>query len=125
MMEFYEPWSVKDHGYWGVVILNGNAKDGASYVAEISGKDDEVAARDARRIVSCVNACAGSDEDWLDGYAAGLHTGTRKLPLVDQFKLLKSQRDELLAALKAIYDRHNAETMAQARNVIAKCEAQS
>lgn len=54
---------------------------------------------DYHRACICVNACAGSDEDWLDGYAAGLLMGTRKLPLVDQFKLLKTQRDELMSAL--------------------------
>ena len=42
-----------------------------------------------------------------------------------EYEKLVAQRDELLSALKAIYDRRNAETMAQARNVMAKCEAQS
>lgn len=39
--------------------------------------------------------------------------------------MLCAAAPDMLAALKAIYDRHNAETMAQARAAIAKAEGRS
>lgn len=55
---------------------------------------------DARRIVACVNACAGLPTDYLEqtsmlGLSNSYHAETR------DWELLERQRDELLAALKS------------------------
>ena len=74
----------------------------------------------ARRIVACVNACAGLPNDALDG-------GWTAAGLSEYAKRLEQQRDELLAAAKNLRDvkgRHHSE---QAFNAlvaaIAKVEA--
>lgn len=46
----------------------------------------------ADRIVACVNACAGIDTETLDGKLLGV-------AIVDAYRKLEQQRDELLAAL--------------------------
>ena len=52
----------------------------------------------ARRIVACVNACAGMRNDELEG---GLLIGVMQVKI----DLLESQRDELLEAAKAVVTR--------------------
>lgn len=52
----------------------------------------------ARRIVSCVNACAGVDTETLVAIANGEMNGSE----IWELAKVKKQRDELLAALKMI-----------------------
>jgi hypothetical protein len=63
---------------------------------EFTGKHGEEQKANARRIVACVNACAGIPTDVLEHAmefgAAGIQT----------IESVKKQRDELLAAAKAI-----------------------
>lgn len=47
----------------------------------------------ARRIVACVNACAGIDTEWLE------NNGAYAVP-VPSLRTLLNQRDELLAAIE-------------------------
>jgi hypothetical protein len=65
---------------------------------EFTGKHGEEQKANARRIVACVNACAGIPTDVLEHAmefgAAGIQT----------IESVKKQRDELLAALSALID---------------------
>ena len=77
---------------------------------------------DARRLVACWNACEGLPTAWIEGGAADI---------LEHAKSLKSQRDELLVALKdlmsGIFDGPDesdaARLIANARAAIAKAEA--
>ena len=86
-------------------------------------------AGNARRIVACVNACAGIDTEWLE------NNGAYAVP-VPSLRTLLNQRDELLAALKAAEalrrkglinsepgEMERVDSMR--REAIAKCEVQS
>jgi len=106
-----EPWSYKrTHGasndYW-YVILDRNMR---GPIFEIGGKDEtgqigeakhlitdqsEIEAN-ARRIVACVNACAGISTEVLEG--AEQITSIKSA--LNGYLEMKHQRDELLAALK-------------------------
>lgn len=81
--------------------------------------DDDTCKENARRIVACVNACAGIPTYQLFGVSdAPINLGE----IIDH---IRGQRDELLAALKrvvALSDRkHDAWDIAHA--IIAKVEA--
>lgn len=106
---------------WIVEYMGSDESDvvGASGVSIICGMSDA----NARRIVACVNACAGIPTDALDGgsdeYAdLSLMIGT-----------LSDQRDELLAALKEVLDGRpsdmygaNHEAYERAESLIARME---
>jgi hypothetical protein len=53
----------------------------------------------ARRIVACVNACAGIDTEVLEAPGPGIETAKQ---IVKENELLTVQRDELLAALNLV-----------------------
>jgi len=89
-----EPYSIRDDGHWGLVILGGDG----SYVAELSGQNDELANDDARRIVACVNACAGIASDTLEKSSGW------QMAVINTAEIHKSQRDDLLDALKGLYE---------------------
>ena len=55
----------------------------------------------ARRIVACVNACAGLPTEVLERYKLGV--------IGVDYKSTKQQRDELLAAIKKFLDENNPE----------------
>lgn len=57
------------------------------------GIDEEMCRANARRIVACVNACAGIETPTLEGLSL------RKM--ADDYRSAMRQRNELLAALKA------------------------
>lgn len=80
----------------------------------------------ARRIVACVNACAGIDTEKLEGVNANKYIA----PRISEF-LIRSrtqQRDELLAAAKNLRDvksRYNTEiAMKRLIEAIAKVESE-
>lgn len=96
----------------------------SSPLAHISNICDD-AEPDARRIVACVNACAGIDTEWLE------NNGAYAVP-VPSLRTLLNQRDELLAALKGLYgmvsdnfhvDGSMMTDYGAAYDAIAKCEA--
>lgn len=71
---------------------------------------NESTIEDARRIVACVNACAGISTEWLEKNAAMLQSMAEDIQNVScQLDEAKAQRDELLAeveewrAIKAAY----------------------
>ena len=77
-----EPWSYgEDNDGWYV------EKDRLQIAHGLSEED-------ARRIVACVNACAGIPTEVLERYKLGI--------IGVDYKLTKQQRDELLAAAEAI-----------------------
>jgi hypothetical protein len=61
---------------------------------------------DARRIVACINACAGFDTELLENILMLGDTLKRRFKtLTDSESELQKQRDELLAALELIIER--------------------
>lgn len=92
--------------------------------------DDAIA--NARRIVACVNSCAGIPTDWLESGTVGCLKNVR-----DERDMYLKQRDELLAALDGLlkahritFSRRPPETVEQAekqldaiRNAVAAAES--
>jgi hypothetical protein len=62
------------------------------FIADCFGPD---AKANARRIVACVNACAGLSQDALDG-------GWKAVEIIAYSRSLEQQRDQLLDALKGV-----------------------
>ncbi len=84
----------------------------------------------ARRIIACVNACAGIETDKLEAVAflyPHLPAGLKDSAI--EYSEIKSQRDELIAAIKQTLDEngHLADgdvcTLKVLKDVIAKVEA--
>ena len=74
----------------------------AAALALYSGSEYEKGYKIARRIVACVNACAGIGTEWLEKNAAMLQSIVGDIQNVScQLDDTKAQRDELLAAAKA------------------------
>lgn len=92
-----EPWNLFSKN--GVVEIT-NAKRIAivGWAGFDSTRVDEDAEANARRIVACVNACAGLTDDHFDG-------GFSVAAMSEYIKRIERQRDEMLAAL-AEAERH-------------------
>lgn len=88
-----EPWAVNGTRRIESRDEHGWANDGW-IIADTDGPQGEA---NARRIVACVNACAGVSVDFLEGFAHGVQISGN--PLDKVLELAHSQRDELLAAL--------------------------
>jgi hypothetical protein len=128
-----EPWFVNEDGIIRVGKPNVNDYIDPIPIASAwregafsDGEETEESQDNARRIVACVNACAGLDTEALDsrfGIAAEMWgLADKRLARVQE---LVGQRDELLAALKGVVkvaDRQTDEFNA-ARAAIAKAEA--
>lgn len=90
-----EPWSIDKYGH----VLDSNGKDlaanGFTTICN-SGERQECARATTRRIVACVNACAGIPTAMLEAIPewekAGVQTANK----------LMQQRDELAAMLERI-----------------------
>ena len=80
-----EPWKSIEEQFHGEVLNFIGDKDGRT-IGEIYTEND------ARRIVACVNACAGLPTEVLERYKLGV--------IGVDYKSTKQQRDELLAALE-------------------------
>lgn len=86
-----EPWGVPADGDLllsdadGNILITGGGHDDYGLIAYATSVDD------ARRIVACVNACAGVDTELLEAYPA-------------PFSEMRQQRDQLLATLQRIAD---------------------
>ena len=86
---------------WFVAEKNKVRLDCAYLIRPLDGKNYEYGAalaatnqEDARRIVSCVNFCAGVSTE-------NLENNEKLLWLAEQYNTVKSLRDELLTALEA------------------------
>lgn len=85
-----EPWYLSQNGSSVMAKL---AEMTNAHVAEILHNDE-----DARRIVACVNVCAGIPTDVLEAMPSG------PASLLPMYAQIEQQRDKLLAALEAIAD---------------------
>lgn len=86
-----EPWVVK-----GAAIRTADGI-GIDVIATMQVSNQPFWDEDARRIVACVNACAGVDTECLEVAPIGIFASKYGSPgYIDQ---LEKQRDKLLAAL--------------------------
>ena len=91
-----EPWFWSEK--YGEVCFR-SKEDDQSY--GIACPVDLTEEANARRIVACVNACAGLPTEVLERYKLGV--------IGVDYKSTKQQRDELLAAIKKFLDENNPE----------------
>lgn len=77
--------------YSGQVVTH----KGPRQVCQLSNSGGKPTMEDARRIVACVNACSGIGTEYLERFG-----GTT----FNDFKRMKGQRDDLLAALELAHD---------------------
>lgn len=95
-----EPWHIDKYD---AIIADGEILNlGATVSIPMgSGERRDKGKVNARRIVACVNACAGIPTEWLESKSEL----AKELPLTALAKVnndLQQQRDELLAALEYI-----------------------
>jgi len=98
-----EPWVAVD----AIIYPSNGLEGGEDWIADTRGTALE--GENARRIVACVNACAGVATEFLENNARVVVLGP---PIADRFAELERQRDELLAAAKNLCDvkgRHHSE----------------
>lgn len=58
-----EPWEVTNSGHGGIGVIEG---DNHSFVAEVGGRTAQEIMANVRRIMLCVNACAGITNEALE-----------------------------------------------------------
>lgn len=94
-----EPWAIWNSGD-GIIAAEEMwfSHGGIALIACNSKVDGRAAKANARRIVACVNACAGVDTDLLE--AGELDKPT--MLVIQENKDLKHRCDELLAALEGV-----------------------
>ena len=128
----HEPWflSKVDNGisYEGGLAIDAiDTSNGKLLeICEVWGVDDdrehdERSMANARRIVACVNACAGVDTDLLEAGELGKPT----MLVIQENKDLKHRCDELLAALEFVMSARGEQlesAFAQAQNAISKAK---
>lgn len=92
------PWKVGESADNGLPCVDGiDPKDGSIFeICEVWGEENdleitEMSIANARRIVACVNACAGVPTELLEEYPS-------------PFSEMRSQRDMLLEALECLFD---------------------
>jgi hypothetical protein len=96
-----EPWQVNFSDPTQICDCDGENR-GCAPIAVMADGDDDAEAN-ARRIVACVNACAGQPTELLE--AAGIGLLGKSIDKIAAFHArsmtAEQQRDNLLAALKA------------------------
>lgn len=100
-----EPWSAFNAS-WSETFITAPGFDHAICCLDINHateesqeKDEEQMAANARRIVACVNAFAGSPTDAIEEISA---TGRSVAQLCAMYAKAKERRDELLSALETV-----------------------
>lgn len=93
-----EPWGIShdSHDGWPLVMAGGKIIANVNLESFNAGVADLIempAEANARRIVACVNACAGIPTDMLEAMPSG------PASLLPMYARLEQQRDELVAAL--------------------------
>ena len=92
-----EPWSyqasIPEEGYECFWIISR-----CRQISSFDGPQNDEQFSNVRRIVACVNACAGIPIDMLEAMPSG------PASLLQMYARLEKQRDELLAALELLYD---------------------
>jgi len=118
-----EPWKYDGDDDGDVVVWGASPND--DFIGNVGvpikqmGVIIDLDLANARRIVACVNACAGVHDNYLS--AVTEEGGAAKF--FEEREQFKSQRDELLEALK--YHQDQTRPIQQSIDVIAKCEAKS
>lgn len=113
-------WSVGYTDKNGQVVVCGEHMEIATCWHHSVGAIEKEMHANARRIVACVNACAGIETDVLEAF-----NGT--VPAVLEFYKLTNQRDELLAALEKLtdYAERNGAHVLGFRSIIAKATGET
>lgn len=121
-----EPWAVK-----GATIRTADGI-GIDVIATMQVSNQPFWDEDARRIVACVNACAGCATKVLETAPVGFFNSTYGHP--KYLEEITKQRDELLAALDITLAQHDAllrdfglcsaDTIEQARAVLASVKGE-
>jgi len=120
-----EPWICRDNQHYNIGTSEGYAI--ADMAFEYSSLGQEELKANARRIVACVNACAGIPTDQLESGEARYVRNE----LADIYALEK-RRDELLAALEkgghslreiSLWDKTTAKDVAMAKAAYAEVKA--
>lgn len=84
-----EPWVASD----GIIYPSNGREDGQDWIADCRGAGNHE--NNARRIVACVNACAGMATEYLESMA-----GLNK-PIIVSASVIK-ERNELLTTLETV-----------------------
>lgn len=103
-----EPWVRSSDDF---IAAESDQLNNGEYVLSCFGPDQ---AANARRIVACVNACAGLPTEHLESAPLG--------GILNGVAGLVSQRDELLAALEDLFHETSHENLRKAQEVIAKAK---
>lgn len=121
------PWTIRQEGNDALVIVDANGND-TTVIADIQHDpgfgifgDPDGAHRDMRRIVACVNACAGISTEALES------TGSVILS-AESYGAVQRQRDELLAALRYVLEDEPSgipRATSACRNVVAQAIAKA
>lgn len=89
-----EPWSyqasIPEEGYECFWILSGDRQ-----VSAFDGPQSEKQFANVRRVIACVNACAGVSTEYLEGWSKPVG----HLPIHEALEQATKRSDELLAAL--------------------------
>lgn len=95
-----EPWAIHEDAS-GDIFISGSYH---TYIAEIGNPDEDGAAADARRIVACVNACAGLPTEQLEsGPLGGILNGAAGLvSQCDDLLKVKEDHDRLVRELDVL-----------------------
>lgn len=97
-----EPWSIdpddRPNMHWNNhIVSDENPNIAICFMAHDGTEQNECGEANARRIVACVNACAGVDTEFLEVAPIGIFASKYGSPgYIDQ---LEKQRDELLSDL--------------------------
>lgn len=118
-----EPWSVAEEsfdndGIHESVIRGLDGRAAIAVTLEFGENNPGMREANARRIVACVNACAGASIESLEEVA--LHAHPHSAVIAVRCIYAERERDELLAALKQISQWHGEDRFDA---LIAKMEA--
>lgn len=108
-MHSKEPWSVANNGGIDQLIEDADGRVVVFTIGHAGFRDADKEAS-ARRIVACVNACAGLDIAGLEAMVANGETVVSRAEVQQQLMaeltagrtILRDQRDDLLAALTSL-----------------------
>lgn len=113
-----EPWkAVSNKFYWEIHGDTGQIGDVCA--SNFNGTNNGEA--NSRRIVACVNACAGIDTETLESISNHPTHIEQNSAFIAELDRVKAQRDELLAALK--YHQEQTRPIQQTMDLIAKVQS--
>ena len=104
-----EPWAIdpddRPNMHWNNhIVSEANPNIAICFMAHDGTEQNERGEANARRIVACINACAGCATEALETAPVGFFNSTYGHP--KYLEEITKQRDELLAALERFMDSH-------------------